>query len=364
MSTRDSGPELVDWDLAARTGKRLAGSGPQVNAMEAQETVAELHRFASKAEGYVQEVTGLDGSAVVAPVMVVDRGGWVTANTESLRTVVAPLTEKIHEARQGRSFGPLDYIGPKATGMETGAFLAFIAGRVLGQFDPFYNGANAAAESGRLLLVAPNVVHVERELDVVPRDFRLWVCLHEETHRVQFTAVPWLREHLKAEIKEFVASTQVDASVLTANVREVLQALIRAVRGEGDGLNLLDVLQTPEQKAIVKRVTALMSLLEGHADVVMDRVGPEVIPTVDTIRRRFQQRRRGNSGVDRAVRRVLGMEAKMRQYRDGAAFVNAVVELVGMDGFNRIWESAETLPTPGEIAEPRQWVDRVHGSAA
>jgi coenzyme F420 biosynthesis associated uncharacterized protein len=364
MSTREPGFELVDWDLAAKTGKRLAGSGPPVTATEAQETVAELHRFASKAEGYVHDVTGLDATAVVAPVMVVDRGGWVAANTDSLRTVVAPLAKKIHDSRQGRGFGPLDYIGPKATGVETGAFLAFIAGRVLGQFDPFYGDTNGGGgESGRLLLVAPNVVHVERELDVVPRDFRLWVCLHEETHRVQFTAVPWLREHLKGEIKEFVASTQVDASVLTANVREVLQALIRAVRGERDGLNILDVVQTPEQKAIVKRVTALMSLLEGHADVVMDRVGPDIIPSVETIRRRFQQRRRGNSGFDRAVRRALGMEAKMRQYRDGAAFVNEVVGRVGMEGFNRIWESPETLPTPEEIAEPQVWVNRVHGSA-
>ncbi|WP_166352314.1 zinc-dependent metalloprotease [Phytoactinopolyspora limicola] len=359
MPTHDAGPEFVDWDLAARTGRRLAGSGPPVSPAQAESAVADLRRFAAEAEGHVRRVTGLDGSSASAPVVVVDRGGWIAANTESLRTVVAPLMRKLHHAREQRPTNPFDYLGPKATGVETGIFLAFIAGRVLGQFDPFHRGADA--ELGRLLLVAPNVVHVERELDVSTDDFRLWVCLHEETHRVQFTAVPWLRDHLENEIKDFVAATQVDSGALTANLRELVQALLRAVRGEREKLNLLDLMQSPEQRAVVRRVTALMSLLEGHADVVMDRVGPDIVPSVETIRRRFQRRRRGASGADRAVRRVLGMEAKMRQYRDGAAFVNVVVDRVGMEGFNQVWVSAEHLPSMDEIADPSAWIERVHG---
>ncbi|NED95996.1 zinc-dependent metalloprotease [Phytoactinopolyspora alkaliphila] len=375
MTTNDAVPEFVDWDLAARTARRLAGPGPSVTESEARQTVADLRRFAAEAEGHVRGVTGLDGSSAAAPVAVVDRGGWATANTESLRTIVAPLAHKIHEARRGRSFGPLDQIGPKATGLETGLFLAFIAARVLGQFDPFFTGqpeasgpyAPAPADGagspvqrlGRLLLVAPNVVHVERELEVHPADFRLWVCLHEETHRVQFTAVPWLSAHLEGEIQTFVRSTQVDTGALAANLREVIEALLRAIRGDRDSVSLMDLLQSPEQKAVVKRVTALMSLLEGHADVIMDRVGPEIIPSVETIRRRFQNRRK-SKGMERTVRRALGFEAKMRQYRDGGKFVNEVVDSVGMTGFNRVWESAETLPTPEEIAEPAAWVQRVH----
>lgn len=350
----------MDWDLAARTARRLAGTGPVVGEAEAQQAVDDLRRFAAESEGHVRAVTSLDGSSAVAPVSVVDRGGWITANTESLRTVVAPLVSKVNEARGDRSTWPFDYIGPKATGVETGVFLAFIAGRVLGQFDPFFQPEGAPARTGRLLLVAPNVVHVERELDVHPQDFRLWVCLHEETHRVQFTAVPWLRAHLEEEVKAFVGSTQVDTATLVASLREIVQALVRVIKGEREGLSILDLLQSPEQKAVVKRVTALMSLLEGHADVVMDRVGPDVVPSVETIRRRFQSRRRGSSGVDRAMRRVLGMEAKMRQYRDGAAFVSEVVDQVGMAGFNRVWESADTLPSAEEIADPASWIRRVY----
>ncbi|AYY14668.1 coenzyme F420 biosynthesis-associated protein [Actinobacteria bacterium YIM 96077] len=367
MTMSDAEPELVDWDLADRTAKRLMSSGPSVTESEARRVVSELRGFAADAEGHVREVTGLDGSVGTAPVVIVDRGGWVAANTQSLRSVIAPLSRKIHQNRQERGGWPFDQVGPKATGMETGAFLAFVASRVLGQFDPFWvasgddAGTSAGEHRGRLLLVAPNVVQVEQELAVVPRDFRLWVCLHEETHRVQFTAVPWLREHLASEIEQFVDATQLDSGILAANVRDIVRALIEAARGERNGVNILDVIQSPEQRAIVKRVTALMSLLEGHADVVMDQVGPQIIPTVETIRRRFQRRRRGSSGFDRAARKVLGLEAKMRQYRDGAKFVDEVVQQVGMAGFNRVWESPETLPTPDEIGDSAAWVRRVHG---
>lgn len=362
-SADDAIPEFVDWDLATATAKRLAGSGPSVTESEARTAVADLKRFSEEAEAHVHKVTGLDGSHERAPVAVVDRAGWASANAASMRTIVKPLAEKLGEKRTGSFF---DQIGPKVTGLETGALLAFLATKVLGQFDPFWTGdaseVDGDGQRGRLLLVAPNVVHVERELDVVPSDFRLWVCLHEETHRVQFTAVPWLRDHLSNEIQAFVDATDLDAGALGDRVRDALRAIVESARNDdGERSSVLELVQSPQQRAVVERVTAVMSLLEGHADVVMDAVGPDVVPTVETIRRRFQRRRRGSSGVDRTVRRMLGLEAKMRQYKDGAAFVNAVVDEVGMDGLNRVWESPETLPTKAEIADPTAWVGRVHG---
>jgi coenzyme F420 biosynthesis associated uncharacterized protein len=213
---------------------------------------------------------------------------------------------------------------------------------------------------GRLLLVAPNVVHIERELEVNPRDFRLWVCLHEETHRVQFTAVPWLRDHLRSEIKSFLDHTDLDPTVMLSQLRQVVEQFGRISRGDEE-VSVLDLLQTPAQREILDRLTAVMSLLEGHADVVMDGVGPEVVPSVATIRERFQRRRGGGSWLDQFLKRILGLDAKLRQYRDGAAFVRAVVADVGQEGFNQIWASPEYLPTRGEISDPRAWVRRVHG---
>jgi coenzyme F420 biosynthesis associated uncharacterized protein len=364
MTTHDSA-DMVDWDLAVATARRLAKPGPAVSSDEARKVVTDLKSFAAEATGPVLSFTGLDAAAVAAPVIVVDRGGWAQANADGMREIITPLTDKLRARRT--SSGLMDQVGPKVTGVETGALLAFLAGKVLGQFDPFWSDGSGSGTdtvtgvAGRLLLVAPNVVHVERELDVDPRDFRMWVCLHEETHRVQFTAVPWLRDHLRSEISSFIAATEVDPSVLLSRLRVIIRSVVESAQSGRDGPSVLDLVQSPEQKAIIDRVTATMSLLEGHADVVMDGVGPEVVPSVATIREKFQRRRAGANSLDRTVRRLLGIEAKMRQYRDGAKFVNAVVDQVGMSGFNRVWESAATLPTLDEIADPVAWVRRVDG---
>ena len=210
---------------------------------------------------------------------------------------------------------------------------------MLGQFDPFHE------PNGRLLLVAPNVVHVERELGVDPTDFRLWVCLHEETHRVQFTAVPWMRQHL---------FDQIDAIAQPEPTSLLDEGLPGSPRRSGrrEGGSLVDVLSTPEQREILDGVTGMMSLLEGHADVVMDGVGPTVIPSVATIRDKFDQRRKGVGTLDRILRRLLGLDAKMAQYRDGAAFVRGVVDKVGMEEFNAVWERAENLPSRRSSPSP------------
>ena len=184
----------------------------------------------------------------------------------------------------------------------------------------------------------------------MPGDFRLWVCLHEETHRVQFTAVPWLRGYLNTQIGEVVATADVDGAALAAMLREAVKRISEAARGDGE-LSIVDLVQTPAQREIVDRITAVMSLLEGHADVVMDGVGPDVIGSIVEIRRRFNVRRQGQ-GFDKIIRKLLGLDAKMRQYRDGAAFCKAVIAAVGMDGLNRVWTSPETLPTKAEIADP------------
>lgn len=359
MTQAHSPGDMVDWNLAVSTARRLSKSGPEVTVTEARQVVADLRQFADAAEGPVRDYTGLDASGEAAPVVVVDRGGWAQANADGMRELITPLAEKLRRGRP--SSGVLDQVGPKVTGLETGALLGFLSTKVLGQFDPFWSDGEGVV--GRLLLVAPNVVHVERELRVDPDDFRMWVCLHEETHRVQFTAVPWLRDHLRGQIEAFVDATDTDASLLLSRAREVLRSVVDSA-GPGEGRSLLDVIQTPEQRAVIDRVTAVMSLLEGHAEIVMDGVGPEVVPSVGTIRNKFQRRRAGVRGMDRVVRRLLGLEAKMRQYREGASFVRAVVDEVGMPGFNRIWESPETLPTLEEITDPVAWVRRIHGRAA
>jgi len=353
--------DVVDWELAGRTARKLLRPGPETTREQAEAVVAQLRQFANDSEWHVREFTGLHATSATAPVVIVDRNGWVQANADGFRTVLRPLTDKVR-ARQDRSSAFGTSVGSRVTAVETGALLAFLSTKVLGQFDPFYpaDAVPGSNLTGRLLLVAPNVVQVERELGVDPRDFRLWVCLHEETHRVQFTAVPWLRDHLRAEIATFLDQTEVDPSAYASMLRDAMQRLGRSVRGDGD-FSLIDLMQSPEQRAVLDRLTGVMSLLEGHADVVMDGVGPNVIPSVDHIRSKFNARRKSGNPLDQLVKRLLGLDAKLRQYTDGASFVRRVVDRAGMDGFNAVWSGPGALPTKAEIAEPERWLSRVHG---
>ncbi|WFB08155.1 zinc-dependent metalloprotease [Streptomyces sp. LX-29] len=375
--------EMVDWNLAVATATRLVRPGPEVSRDEARAVVAELRRHAKASEEHVRAFTRMfpDGagggepgggqtgarSATDTPVLVVDRAGWIRANVAGFREVLRPLLGKMQDRRSGVPGGAvLGTVGGKVTGVELGMLLSFLASRVLGQYETFAPPTRelpaASPAGGRLLLVAPNIVHVERELDVDPHDFRLWVCLHEETHRTQFTAVPWLRDHIESEIQAFLGETDVDPATLLERFREAVQSL-GGQDGDGQrgGRSIVELVQTPAQREILARLTAVMSLLEGHADYVMDGVGPGVVPSVAEIREKFQKRRASGAGrLDQALRRLLGLDAKLRQYRDGERFVRAVVDQVGMDGFNRVWTSPNTLPTKTEISKPADWVARVH----
>ncbi|MEV7233594.1 zinc-dependent metalloprotease [Streptomyces sp. NPDC051020] len=374
--TSIGGAEMVDWNLAVATATRLVRPGPDISREEAREVVAELRRHAQASEEHVRSFTRMipEGTEPEdTPVLVVDRAGWIRANVAGFRELLRPLLAKMENRRSSSPGGAvLGAVGSKVTGVELGMLLSFLASRVLGQYETFAPASRELPASlsggGRLLLVAPNVVHVERELDVDPHDFRLWVALHEETHRTQFTGVPWLRDHLQGEIQSFLDETDVDPMTVLERLREAAQSLAGSTpegeEGEDGGRSFVEIVQTPAQREILGRLTAVMSLLEGHADYVMDGVGPEVVSSVGEIREKFQQRRaRGAGRLDQALRKLLGLDAKLRQYRDGERFVRAVVDEVGMDGFNRVWTSPNTLPTKAEIAKPVDWIARVHRKA-
>ncbi|GAA3715317.1 zinc-dependent metalloprotease [Terrabacter ginsenosidimutans] len=341
----------VDYEFAKRTGRLIVNPGPQVTSDEAATIVADLRAAAAGAVDPVAETSALTAPAGAPDVLVVDRAGWISANVDSFRSMLDPVVDKLNASKKSQTSATAAAIGGKVTGAEMGGLLAFLSSKVLGQYDLAPGG------TPRLLLVAPNIVAAERRMEVDPTDFRRWVAMHEETHRVQFTAVPWLRDHMVSRTQALavdLAPTPEDLSrrfeQLTKNLPQVLSS------GEGIG----QLFATPEQKAQIAELTAVMSLLEGHADVVMDAVGPRVIPSVDEIRRKFDQRRNSSVGVDRLLRKLLGLEAKMRQYRDGAVFVRAVTDQVGRDGFNAVWSSPETLPRAAEILDPDAWVRRVH----
>ena len=341
----------IDWGVAAATAQRLLPAGPLVAHDEAALTVRQLRELAVAAEGHVRELTGMDDGRPPKPAEVVDRPGWVEAATHGLQLLLAE--------RIGPPAGIARRVLARTAGMQIGVALAFLGSRVLGQYDPF---GGPEDDPGHLLLVAPNVVTVQRALEVPTDDFQMWVCLHEATHRLQFNAVPWLREHFATQVRAFVAATE-DMDSLAGMVSRLPTALRSARRGPDGGspdtLALLSLLQSPEQRAVLDRLLALATLLEGHADHVMDAVGPQVVPSVRQIRQRFTARRHGGGIAERVMRTLLGIDAKLRQYAEGAAFTRHVVQAVGMTGFNTVWTSPETLPTRAEITDPAAWLHRV-----
>jgi len=305
-----------------------------------------------------------DGS--LGRVAVVDRPGWIRANVDGFRVVLEPLVEQLRERAPGgaaasRAGGVMTAVGSRVTGIQAGLILAYLSSRVLGQYELFLPPETSPVDGeqpGRLTLVAPNIVMVERELGVDTHDFRRWVCLHEETHRLQFTAVPWLRDYVQSQMTEFLLASELDPAAILQRIRSAADAMAGAVRG-GDGGSLIDAVATPKQKEIMDRLTSVMTLVEGHGDYVMDAVGPQVVPSVEQIRERFNSRRGSSGRVEQTIRRILGIDLKMKQYAEGSRFVKAVVDEVGMADFNKVWTSPETLPTREEFNHPHKWVERV-----
>ncbi|GGM04312.1 zinc-dependent metalloprotease [Nakamurella endophytica] len=344
---------VIDWEAAVRAGRRLAPTGPAVTPADARQAVADLRSLSARAELVVRDTARLGQGLPVADAVVVDRPAWIAATAEGMELLTEPVVRRLtaQASRVPARAGAL-------AGTQLGAVLAFLSGRVLGQFDPLVDadgpvGRHAAPSPGRLLLVAPNIVKVERELRADPLDFRMWVCLHESTHRLQFTAVPWLRDHFRGLVAEYAEVSDIDPG-------EMLRRAARAVSARREGRSWIETMQTAEQRAVFDRLMGLMTLLEGHADWVMDAVGPSVVPSVAAIRSRFgERRRRGRGPLDRLLRSLLGMDVKLAQYVHGAAFVAAVVDRLGVDGFNRVWTSPETLPTRAETTDPDAWLARV-----
>ena len=342
----------VDWNTARRIGRRVAGDGPTVSLGEAHAVTEDLRIAAQRSHEPVAQTSRLDTSGRPdTPVRVVDRGTWIDVNIGSFGALTDPVIDKLLSKRGGGRAARA--VTSRVSAAEAGALLGFVSSKVLGQYDLAPGGQPS------LLLVAPNIVAAERELSVDSHDFRLWVCLHEETHRVQFTAVPWLRDHLIESSRSMLVDLVPGVDEMPNKLKEIAARLPEAIKEGGSGL--ADLFITAQQREQVAAMTAVMSLLEGHADVVMDDVGPQVVPSVEEIRRKFDKRRQGAGSVDRLLRRLLGLEAKMRQYRDGAVFCRAVIDTVGVDGFNEVWTSPETLPSAREITEPRRWLARVHG---
>jgi coenzyme F420 biosynthesis associated uncharacterized protein len=278
------------------------------------------------------------------------RSEWIGANVNGLQRLLEPLAARVLPEGTPRSD-----LRRKALGAQVGGLLGYVSRKVLGQYDAFL----PPDDDGLLYFVGPNLIDVERRFQLPRRDFRLWVAIHEVTHRVQFGATPWLRGYLESLIGRYLETVQVDSRQVMAQIRRAADA-IRA-GADWRGINGVLLLMNDEQRELFARMQTVMTLLEGHATYVMNAVGEGRVEDLDRMRRALQQRRQAG-GVEKAFQQAIGFETKVRQYAAGERFVRQVVADAGMEAFNRVWLEDANLPRPEEIEEPSRWVGRVAGT--
>ncbi len=354
---------MVDWALASRVAAGALILKPAPASYRSSRLQSQFDELTAKAEELVSESTGLHSAHGAARAKVTDRPGWAAANVRSIERLVGPALSELQAKRGAKIGGASLAIGRNISGMQLGLMLAYMSTRVLGQYDLLIDD-ESPDDQDLVSYVGPNIVAVETQYSFAPSQFRLWLALHEVTHRLQFTAVPWLRDHFVGLVSELLGPLSGDP----ANFAEVVKRVATEVRsgrnGSLDGgasAGVVGLLATPEQRVALSKITGMMSLLEGHGDVTMNRAGASEVPGAEHFARVLHDRRSQAKGLTKLMSKLLGLEAKMRQYAEGERFVESVEAAGGPPLMARVWEGPEWLPTLEEVRDPALWVARAGG---
>ncbi len=341
---------MIDWILAERIAGYVAGTG------DAAPPKADLARLAVESEARVTAYTGLVPARPLPAPEGVGRKEWVASNVASMRLLLDPVL-----AKTTKNLGALRPAVDLAMGLvistEVGVVLGYLAQRVLGQYELVLLDEADADRPPRLLFVMPNLGQAVTAFDAEDEEFMTWVTLHEVTHAVQFSAVPWLHGYLSGLVRELLASAELRLDAprklrlpSSSEIRRVLNAL-----RQGD---LVSIVTNHAERETIDRVQAVMAVIEGHAEHAMDAVAPDLLPNLPKLREAIDRRRRSQSGLNRLVGRLLGMDMKLRQYEQGKVFCDTVVRKGGIETLNRVFSGPDSLPTAPELRDPESWIAR------
>ena len=350
----------VDWDVARKVARKVAGKEPFTGAVYRDGLEDDFDRFTAQAEDLVADCTGLRSLSGNARGRVTDREGWIDANLASFSRLLRPITMKLGE-KMDEGSGP--NIGGKVAGVELGMMLGWMSTRVLGQYDLLVIEDENPDEQDIVYYVAPNVLALERRYAFPPEEFRLWLALHEVTHRAQFTGVPWMREHFLGLVNSTMESVDPDPKRVMAAVQRMMEARKRGEDPMDQG-GIMALFASEEQLAVINEVAGLMSLLEGHGDVTMDRAGEGLIPSAERFARVLRQRRQNSSGFARVFQKLAGLEAKIKQYAEGEHFIDIVEDHGGAALLDQAWSEPANVPSIEEIRAPELWIARVGAGSA
>jgi coenzyme F420 biosynthesis associated uncharacterized protein len=347
---------MVDWSLARQIARFASGGGGP------KEIDADLPAMVADAEGHLRDYTALAPAQPIPPPEVVDRGEWAEVNLKALCKMLGPVSDRLSNRLElaGPLAGPLRAVTGATLAAESGLVMGYMSQRVLGQYELSLLEAEAQP---RLLFVGPNLNKAVRELSAERDSFMRWIVLHELTHVLQFSGVPWLRDHLSKLMREYMRTVEVRVERGAAGGLPSWpdpQKIVEAFREGG----LVALVQTREQRKIMERIQPAMSVIEGYSEHVMDAVGERVLSGYAGLREGMERRRASRSAPERVLQRLLGLDLKMRQYEEGKAFCDAVVERGGIAALNRVWESPKSLPTQAELGDPDAWLARSSAAAA
>ncbi len=393
--------DQVDWNFARTVAGKVGGREPFAESYLREAFEQDMLELTPKAEGLVEIETGLVSAVGPARARITDRLGWVDANLASFDRLLRPLLGRMDnddvdeeaDAAETRRFTDrladrlglvgdtirpygnvvedsvvsaasttTAYVGPKMAGAEVGALLGWMSGRVLGQYDLLLIEDERPDDQDWVYYVAPNMMSLEKRYGFPPREFRLWVAVHECTHRAQFTGVPWLQPYFLSLVNELLDNVDPDPKRFFDTIRETVEARRSGEVSKVAEGGLGALLASPAQKETMNKVSGLMSLLEGHGDITMDRAAKDLIPNQARFSRVMSQRRKNASGITKVFQRLTGMEAKLAQYEEGEEFIVAVETAGGRELFDQVWASAENVPSLDEIRQPELWIERVGGS--
>ena len=350
----------VDWGLAERVAVRAAGREPFADSYHYASLTSDFDELTALAEDQVAAATGLRSLTGTARARVTDRQGWVRANIASFQRLLRPITDRLDEQLASTPLAP---IASRVAGAEVGMILGWMSSRVLGQYDLLVVEDENPEDQDIVYYVGPNVLGLEKRFAFPPREFRHWLALHEVTHRAQFTGIPWMREHFLGLVQETVGSVDPDP-------KRFLEAMARVSTDLRSGKNPLDeggvmaVLASPEQRLVLDQVAGLMSLLEGHGDVTMDRAGADQIPSSARFGQVLRQRRQQGNPAAKLLQKLIGLDAKLKQYEQGEAFIELVEKEGGTELLDVAWVDPANLPSIAEIRAPELWIARVRPTVA
>ena len=352
--------DLIAWETASQVAKRVARQQTPLTDYEMKSLEGDFEEMTARAEELVAAETGLRSLVGPARARVTDRAQWVDANVASFQRLLRPVLTKL--AARAESAGKWStvpvQVSRQLAGTEMGLVLGWMSSRVLGQYDQLIIEDERPEDQDMVYYVGPNIIAVERRYGFAPREFRLWLALHEVTHRAQFTGVPWLRGHFLSLVDRTLAGIEPDPKQWLNALKRSADT-IRSGRNPLDDGGLVTLIAGPDQYAAIQEIGGMMSLLEGHGDVTMDRAGADLIPSAPLFSRTLHERRRQRC-LARVLSFLIGMDAKMRQYQQGERFIAAVEKSGGTELMSRVWEGSQWLPSSAEIRYPERWIARVN----